>query len=89
MEFRTVGSGEAKCPAFHCCPGVVEHPPEKLSRGAEFLASLKDSKPTPLSRQATQSYIQVLKSKIDPVKLKSPVTYAIIVTETHTLRIPI
>lgn len=80
---------EFKCPAFHCCPGVQQHPPEKLNRGAEFLASLKNSKPTPLSRQATHSYIHVLKSKIDPEKLKSPVSYAIIVTETHTLRIPI
>lgn len=80
---------EFKCPTFHCCPGSEQNQLVKSNRGAEFLASLKDSNPTPLSRHATQSYIQILKSKIDPEKLKSPVTYAIIVTETHTLRIPI
>ena len=80
---------EFKCPAFHCCPGVVEHPPEKLSRGAEFLASLKSTEQSSFKRQIRKSYIEVQKSRVDPEKLKSPVSYAIIVTETHTLRIPI
>jgi hypothetical protein len=80
---------EFKCPAFHCCPGVVDHRPEKLSRGAEFLASLKNIDPSPLNQKAKVSLFQVQKAKIDPAKLKSPVSYVIVNTEHHTLRIPV